>query len=238
MCYYNGVKVTREAYLQLVTEDRLIEEYDQMMQSGFTYGSWPIITARKGQRIAQMAHWEFIPYWLRSWKEVEASRKKYTTLNAKGEGLLQSKIYREAALKRRCLVMSSGFYEWRHFEGRTYPYHISVEGRPLFFMAGVWQPWTDKETGEMIDSFAIVTTEANELMTQVHNTKKRMPTILSDDLAQEWLSEGLSEQRVQEIAVTHTRELLCAKTIVKNFREVINPQEEFEYPELPPLKVA
>jgi putative SOS response-associated peptidase YedK len=238
MCYYNGAKVTPQDYIDYVTDDKIKAEYDKSMQSGFSYETWPVIVGNGEKRIAEMAHWEFIPYWLKDWKEVEASRKKYTTLNAKGETLLTSRIYKEAGLKRRCLVMSSGFYEWRHFAGKAYPYHISVEGKKLFFMAGVWQPWTDKETGEVIDTFALCTTEANNLMTQVHNTKKRMPTILTEDLAQEWLFEGLKPKRITEIATSHTKDMLVAKTIRKDFRQIDNPQESEEYPELPPLEIA
>jgi len=69
-------------------------------------------------------------------------------------------------------------------------------------MAGIWQPWTDKETGEYVESFAIVTTKANQLMGQTHNTKKRMPAILNDDLAYEWLLGDLGEDRIFEIAGT------------------------------------
>jgi putative SOS response-associated peptidase YedK len=69
-------------------------------------------------------------------------------------------------------------------------------------MAGIWQPWTDKETGEYMETFAIVTTKANKLMEQIHNTKKRMPILLNEDLAYEWLFDDLSEQRVLEIAGT------------------------------------
>jgi putative SOS response-associated peptidase YedK len=208
------------------------------MQSGFDYGSWPVVAAKKENTVCELAHWEFIPFWYKSMKEVEEGRKKYTTLNAKGENLLTSKIYSEAAHTRRCLVLSSGFYEWRHYKGKAYPYHITMPGKNLFYMAGVWQPWTDKETGETFDTFAIVTTEANELMAQVHNKKKRMPTVLTDDAAKEWMNPNLNEKQIVELATSHPSVPLRAQTIVRNFREALNPQEPFEYPELPPLQVA
>lgn len=61
-------------------------------------------------------------------------------------------------------------------------------------MAGIWQPWVDKETGESIDTFAIVTTKANELMSVIHNSKIWMPTILPEDLAWKWIMEDISEE--------------------------------------------
>ena len=127
--------------------------------------------------------------------EVKAGRKRYTTLNAKGETLLTSRVYKEAALERRCLVLSSGFYEWRHYGEKAYSYHIKVKGKELFYIAEVWQAWTDKETGETMDTFALVTTEANELISEVHNKKKRMPTILTTETAEAWMNPDLSEKR-------------------------------------------
>lgn len=99
------------------------------------------------------------------------------TLNAMAEELLlPRKMYREAALRRRCLVLSTGIFEWRHIfpaNKRTgqpvktaikYPYYISLKEQEYFYMAAIWQPWTDQTTGEYIETFSIVTTEANPLI--------------------------------------------------------------------------
>jgi putative SOS response-associated peptidase YedK len=78
--------------------------------------------------------------------EVMKGREKFNTLNATAERLLASKLFKQPTLKRRCLVLSTGFYEWRHFkpEGekreQAYPYFISLKNQPLFFMAGIYQP--------------------------------------------------------------------------------------------------
>jgi len=100
-------------------------------------------------------------------------------------------------------VLSSGFYEWRHCKGKAYPYHIKVKGQGLFYMAGVWQGWTHNESGKRLDTFALVTTEANELMTQVHNNKKRMPTILTKKRAEAWMSPDVSENEIGKIVIYH-----------------------------------
>jgi putative SOS response-associated peptidase YedK len=170
-----------------------------------------------------------------------------TTLNAKGEELLlPGKMYRDAALNRRCIILVSGFYEWRHIfpigkRGQPlktsvkYPYNISVKDADYFFIAGIWQPWTDKNTGETIDTLSLVTTKANEIMEQIHNSKKRMPTILTEELANEWLSE-ITESRITEIAnfqMSSTE--MTAYSIRKEFRMESDPLEEFKYPELPSL---
>jgi putative SOS response-associated peptidase YedK len=156
-------------------------------------------------------------------------------------------MYSDASLKRRCLVLSTGFYEWRHVfpigkKGQLlktavkYPYHIELKNNPYFYIAGIWQNWTDKDTGENIDAFALITTKANSLMEQVHNSKKRQPTILTEDLAYEWIFGGLSEQRITEIATYQIpAEEMQACTIRRDFKEALDPTEAFTYEDLPAL---
>lgn len=247
MCYYNGIRVSREEYLRLLGIEKKMRKLklNRPVQSGFAYTQWPILKALPGGDDFELveAHWEFIATWCSNWKAVEEGRKKYTTLNAIGENLLESKLYRDAALNRRCLVLSSGFYEWRHYKpdgakkAETYPYHIGMADSHIFYMAGVWQPWTDKSTGETLDTFAIVTTAANGLMQQIHNTKKRMPLILPEALASEWLLGNLSEERIKEIAHYQVdSHAMKAWPVAKDFRTSEEPELEAVYAELPPLQ--
>ena len=119
-----------------------------------------------------------------------------------------------------------------------YPYYISLKDKGYFFMVGIWQPWTDKATGEYVETFAIVTTKAIKLMEQVHNSKKRMPTILNEDLAYEWMFGDLDESRISEIAATQAPvEEMQACTIAKDFREVLEPAKEFIYEDMPALEL-
>lgn len=270
MCYYNGQKVTRAEYIRLKQLEKAIASYDflgRSLQVGFDYGLNAVLRKIPDQKdfdIVQM-EWGFIPDAGR-WPFVETredlqnmrngyvdARGKYqmpiTTLNAVSEEILQkNKIYRDAALHRRCLVLSSGFFEWRHIyplNKRTgqplktpvkYPYHIRVKDREYFYMAGIWQPWTDAITGEYVESFAIVTTAANSLMEQIHNSKKRMPTILDEDLAWEWLMEDIDENRIATIA-SHQfpADQMEACTIAKDFRDQLDPTATFTYDELPAI---
>ena len=107
---------------------------------------------------------------------------------------------------------------------------------PLFLMAGIYQPTVDFTTGEVIDSFSIVTTAANQLMEQIHNTQKRMPTLLTDALAEEWIGKDLSEIRINEIATSQfDSSAMKAWNISKDFRTATNPIEEYRFEELPEL---
>lgn len=264
MCYYNSEKVSQLDYIRLMELEKQfggLQIPDRPMQSGFDYGDWPVLKAVPGAKDFEVVkmEWGFIPFYLKTREAVQRFREGYKdekgkfhppiiTLNAVGEELLfPNKMYREATLKRRCLVISSGFFEWRHHHpigkkglplktAAKYPYHISLKDRNYFFMAGIWQPWKDMETGEYVESFALVTTAANRLMEQVHNSKKRMPTILPEELAYEWLLGNLSEERITELATyRYPPEQMQACSIRKDFREAMEPTEPFSYEDLPGL---
>lgn len=267
MCYYNGQKVSRAEFIRLKQLEKAIVNYeflDRDLQIGFDYSKNAVLKRQPEKEdfdIVQM-EWGFIPSYVKSREDVGKMRFGYkdasgkfhppiTTLNAISEEiLLPGKIYRAAALKRRCLVLSTGFFEWRHvfpLNKRTgqplktankYPYYITLKGREYFYMAGIWQPWTDKTTGEYVESFAIVTIAANKLMEQIHNSKKRMPTILDEDLAYEWLLGDLDEKRISEIAKNQfPANEMEACTIAKDFREALEPSKEFAYEDLPALEL-
>lgn len=267
MCYYNGQKVSRTEFIQLMQLEKALKNYDFLnneLSQGFDYSKNAVVIANADKKdfdIVQM-EWGFVPYYIRTREAVNKMRLGYkdasgkfhpplTTLNATCEEMLKpGKIYREAALKRRCLVLSSGFYEWQHVSGinkktglslktsKTYPYHITLKDHEYFYMAGIWQPFVDVETGETVDTFAIVTTSANELMEQIHNTKKRMPTILPDELAYEWIFGELSEERILEIgAYQYDHNEMDACTIAKEFRSSLSPAEPFAYEDLPAFEL-
>lgn len=262
MCYFNGQKVTRAEYIRLKELEIQMAEYDFLVNDllvGFDYGLCAVLKPIPGKEDITLTRmeWGFIFPGLKTREEVHKLRFGYKdangvfkppimTLNAVAEEMLSpGKIYRDAALHRRCLVLSSGFYEWRHVYRTNkktgqplktpdkYPYYIKVKDREYFFMAGIWQPWTDKATGEYVESFAIVTTAANTLMEKIHNSKKRMPAILSEDLAWEWLFGNPDEKRIREIAMTaFPAEQMEAYTIAKDFRETLEPTKPYHYGEL------
>lgn len=245
MCYVNGIKVSKAELIAIKDMEIRVNKITRKVQSGFDYSDWPIVKPIYDGAGLDMtlAHWELIPFWINDEVSLKESRKKYTTLNATCENLLTSKIYKEAALKRRCLVLSSGFYEWRHFKPAgakkeiAYPYYITTnEKRDFFWMAGIWQSWTDKQTGEVMDTFAIITRPANVLMTSVHNSKKRMPVILEDDEAYKWLTPNLTNDEIMNIAnFEYKTENMKAYTVRKDFKSLEEPTEAFVYDELPPL---
>ena len=236
MCNFYGHKVDKMNFIRLNNIElelgyiAAIEELQELI-NGFNYGKAPVI------RKKNESSYEVVPM---HWQQ--ARRQGIPWLNASSEKLLESKMFRDAALKRRCLVLASHFFEWRSFKPATkkkenkYPYCIELNNKEYFFMAGIWQPFTDKETGETMDTFAIVTTKANALMEQLHNHKKRMPVILTEKLAEKWLQNDLTEEQIKEIASFQLpANDMVAFTIAKNFKTSISPLEAFYFEELPEL---
>ena len=272
MCYYNAQKVTHAEFLRLKKLEKTIVERDyfnRLVIVGFDFGPTTVLKPIEGKEdveIVQM-EWGFLPDPLK-WPFIETRedafkiRRGYTDargkfiqplnfLNAVSEELLVSnKVYRQAALQRRCIIPSSGFYDWRHIfplnkktgqplkTAVKYPYRVMVKDKELFWMAGIWNQWTDAETGETVDTCAIITTEANLVMSQIHNSKKRMPTILNDDLAWEWMFGKLDEKRISEIARWQLPwQELRYYTLAKDFLNSNDPLKEFVYPDLPALDI-
>jgi putative SOS response-associated peptidase YedK len=135
-----------------------------------------------GERALTMMRWGLIPYWCADPKELGVS-----TINAKAESLMKKPMWREAFLRRRCLVPADGFYEWQKIDKKTrQPWAIGLRGGEPLAFAGLWERW--KPTHEpAVETFAIVTTEANELTTAMHN---RMPVILAPRDYERWLHRG------------------------------------------------
>jgi putative SOS response-associated peptidase YedK len=229
MCNVIGVKLTTTDYIALGDLSKPVGIIGDLpkVQSGFNYGNWAIIKNNNADIEIAQAHWEFIPSFIKDDAALAHARKQgIPWLNATAEKLLESKMFAEAALQRRCLIPVSYFFEWKHVDKQKIPYNISVAEQDLFFMAGIWQPWLNQATGEQQLTFAMVTTAANSLMADIHNTKKRMPTILPKQEATSWLFENLNEKQIVELAsfkIPSTA--LKAHTVAKQFLTAPEPAE-------------
>lgn len=250
MCYFNSLVITEKKYIELQKIEKQIDEAFLPVVNGFEFGDFPIIKPeiRENKLVdwnVVNAEWGLAPFYVQNRAQLKSERIKLSTLNARNDRLLSSNIWKKSAIDGRCLILSSGFFEYRHVPkiGRSgevlksvdkYPYFITVnEEIPFFLMAGIYSTWIDKDTGETVDTFAIITTEANELMSQIHNSKKRMPTVLPKPLAEEWMSPELSEKRIEELASFQFASTdLNAWTISKAFKSAEIPNAPFNYVEL------
>ena len=140
-----------------------------------------------GEREVILARWGLVPFFTKDLKDV----KGISTSNARSETIMRSSTWREPFKKRRCLVPVSAFYEWPK-EGKPpkQPYAFELVNGQAFAFAGLWDAWRDKD-GHWLQSFAIVTTEANEMMSRIH---PRMPVILHPRDYDRWLDRGETER--------------------------------------------
>ncbi len=126
-----------------------------------------------------MLRWGLVPSWAR-----DASIGN-RMINARAETVAEKPSYRAAFRRRRCIVLADGFYEWRRQNDAKTPYFISLAGGEPFALAGLWENWTDKQTGESLQTTTLITTAANDFMQPLHH---RMPVILQTQAANEWLA--------------------------------------------------
>jgi putative SOS response-associated peptidase YedK len=132
-----------------------------------------------GERRLDVLRWGLVPHFTR---DLKTARRP---INARSETAATSGMFRGALASRRCLVPVDAFYEWTAMEDGKQPYAIArVDGQPMA-MAGLWEGWRAPD-GEVLRSFAILTTAANDTMSVLH---ERMPVILEPANWSTWLGE-------------------------------------------------
>jgi putative SOS response-associated peptidase YedK len=105
-------------------------------------------------------------------------------INARCEGVEAKPAFKAAIAKRRCIVPATGFFEWQGVAGRKQPFAITLPDRHVFGFAGLWERWKPPGGGDPVETFTIVTTDANEAIAPIHD---RMPVILPPQAEDTWL---------------------------------------------------
>ncbi len=180
--------------------------------SAFSLPMLPIITNRTPEKI-ELFHWGLIPFWVKD--EDTAEKIRTRTFNARSDTIHEKPSYRTPVKKKRCLVITDGFYEWRAHEGRKYPYYIYKKEQDMFALAGIWDVWRNKKTGKETATFSVITTDANPLLSRIHNVKKRMPVILKAPDERRWLESGMSTEEINELLKPYDGEDLVAHPVSK-----------------------
>jgi putative SOS response-associated peptidase YedK len=144
------------------------------------------VTAGKpGGRDLQLRlfRWGLVPFWA---KDPDIGNR---LINARSETASTKPAFRAAMKYRRCLLPADGFYEWKKTDEGKQPYHIGMEGHEPFALAGLWESWDGGGTGPL-ETCAILTTEPNELLAEVHN---RMPVIIPPEHFARWLDPDATD---------------------------------------------
>ena len=239
MCFHYALtkeKAEIEIQLGVTWDDEWLPVYHA---DGFSFLQMPVITQKKPGMV-QMFHWGLIPHWVKT--IADADKIKAQTLNARSETVFEKPSFRSYITNNRCLIIADGFFEWLDLQKKKYPHFIYMKNNSLFCFAGIYSSWTDKETGEYLNTFSILTTEANPMLEKIHNIKKRMPVIVPPHLYKKWLQPDLTKEEIQsffrpypdEDMQNHTiSKLITSRTGNSNVPEVLDP---FTFPELALLK--
>lgn len=201
MCYSTALRKEREKVEQRLLNQSGVKietpnEYNPYFHlNGFTHGNLYIIKMDEHDKIYP-ASWGLIPDWA-SHNSVEF-RKKSNTLNARSESIFEKASFKNSANEKRCLILADGFYEPHHENGIALPYFCfqPTEEFPegdLFLFAGLYNELDEELTT------TILTVEANDFFSEVHNKKKRMPLVLDDNVLEDWLDDGMNQSQINEL---------------------------------------
>lgn len=227
-----------EIYRLKLRWDQLKAEHGNYYHaSGFNHPKLAVICSEHNQIELKLCVWGLIPNWTKD--ESFAEQIWNRTINARGESIFDKPSFKSPAQNGRCILPLNGFYEHHHKNGRTFPYYIQASNKKRILIGAIKDSWTNKNTGEIIDSFSIVTTEGNALLSNIHNNPKlegpRMPLILNEKDSAQWLNgdnkdatDLLKPNRSIDLQA-HSVQKLKGTFYLGNQQSV---QEEHLYPEL------
>lgn len=238
-------RAERKGDLAAVSEilERLIPLTDLPLfhVSGFSHPELLIYT-NDSPDFPKVATWGLVPQWIKD--NAHKQKTWNSTLNARGETIFEKPSFKQSALHKRCIIYVYGFYEYHHYNKKTYPFYIQRKDEQPIALAGLWNEWINPENGGKMNTFSIVTTEGNTLMTKIHNNPKlkgpRMPLILKDELEEQWLqpiAKNANQNALEKLIKSHPENQLKAHTVSKlrgksyigNVKEIT---EEVHYKEL------
>jgi putative SOS response-associated peptidase YedK len=189
----------------------------------------PVICSVSPGKI-HMMKWGLIPFWVKTYESAEEIR--FRTFNARAESVDSKPSFSSSFNSKRCIVPVRGFFEWQHTSDGKIPWYVYREDNDIMSLAGLWSEWTDTSTGELLNTFTVITTDANRLMARIHNSKKRMPVVIEKGSEQLWLDlhsgkaelKKLMEPYGENILAAHTiSNLINNKTAERNTPEIIKP---------------
>lgn len=141
-----------------------------------------VVTEHDGRRDFVRMRWGLIPRW---WNK-PLKEAKIATFNARAETVDTKPFFRDAFKRTRCLIPVSGYFEWQTTPTGKQPWYFTArDGSPTLTIAGLWDQWRDRATGETIKSCTMIITEPNAFVAEVHD---RMPVLLGEKDFAAWLN--------------------------------------------------
>lgn len=237
MCFTISVeKKVKEAIKEYLKSNEGVQmsfdfEDDLFLVSGFAHPKLPIIK----QGSITLSEWGLIPSFA---VQEKAEELQNMTLNARSDTIYEKPSFKKSIVSQRCILVVDGFFEWRHENNKKYPFYIYPKDETVFYLGCIYNSWVNKLTGEIRDTFSIITTDANPLMEYIHNSKKRMPLILHKSDIQEWINPETSKQAIEKLMTPFPDSEMSSHSIstdagnARKNRNVAEIKNEVKYSEL------
>jgi putative SOS response-associated peptidase YedK len=180
----------------------------------------------------RLLKWGLIPSWTKNIND--ANEIRFKTFNARSESIEHKSSFSSSFKSKRCIIPVKGFYEWQHLGKEKRPWYIYHNENEILSIAGLFDEWVESNTGKVFFTFSMITTYANDLMAEIHNSAKRMPVILDRKSENKWIDPDTSLSDIlillkpcpSEILKAHTiSPLVNDKTSDRNTPEVIRPYQ-------------
>jgi len=221
MCFYSSnskralalaKRYGRKTNIIEMAQEILDEQYKI---TAFNHPDCPIITTNESIEVAK---WGLIPHWTKTSDDAAKIRKM--CLIARSETVFSKPAFRGSIYSKRCLMPTTGYFEFQHKEKEVIPYYIFLRNEEIFSFGGLYEKWYNQYSKEWIQTFSILTTSANSLCATIHNSGKnpfRMPVIISRENEELWLDNSLKENDIQQFFHPCETELMDAYPVSKDF---------------------
>lgn len=228
MCYRKSVKVSgheiaKAGLVPFAEADQFKPIYHA---NGFSHPELPVLSMESGRSV-QLFSWGLIPFWVKDWGA--AAKLRNQTLNARSEEVFEKASFRDSIAKRRCIIPVTGFYEWKHIGKDKMPYYIHPKEQQFFYLAGIYSKWKEPVTGVVMNTYSVLTGEANELMADIHNSAKRQPLMIDQRNIDAWIDPAMAKAGIIELMQPCDDRDMAAYTIS---REITNPKVNSNVPEI------
>jgi putative SOS response-associated peptidase YedK len=212
MCFSVNVNLVKEEIesrfgATLIDPDKYRPSY---YYHAFGLPELPAICSGSTSKI-QLLKWGLIPSWTRS--ADDANMIRYKTFNARSESIETKPSFSSSFRSKRCMIPVKGFFEWQHVGKERIPWYIYHSENEILSIAGLYDNWIENNTGEVFSTFSIITSDANDLMAEIHNSAKRMPVILDKSMEKIWMDLTASSGDILDILKPCPSEYLKAHTV-------------------------
>ncbi len=205
-----------------ISERFNVEVFDELYRPSYNCApsqKLPVITNVDSEKLSFLK-WGLIPFWSKD------PKVGFRNINTRAESISEKPSFRQAFQKRRCLIPSNGYYEWKKDANKT-PCRIFLKNDDIYAMAGIWETWKNAEEREM-HTFSIITTDAIPIISNIHH---RMPVILAREDEQKWLHEP-NQDILQRLLVPYTSGKIESYPVSKKVNSPKNNNPEIAMEEL------